>query len=88
MLVEQGIRAELEDFLFDFRYTVTQFNVQIRGAGGYTSNFPARSDRFTPEQKSQFGQLTPNSFIYIDQIKAVGEDGEVRDLDPISFKIL
>jgi len=88
LLVEQGILAELKDFLFDFKYTVTQFNVQIQGSGGYYSNIPSKSNRFTQEQKNRFGQLPSNSLIYIDQIKAVGEDGEVRDLDPISFKIL
>lgn len=87
LLVEEGIMAELEDFLFDFNYTVTQFNVQVRGAGGYTNLFPSNSNRFTPEQKAQFSGLSPNSVIYIDNIKAVGEDGDVRDLNPISFKI-
>ena len=88
LLVEEGIMAELEDFLFDFNYTITQFNVQVRGAGGYTNLFPSGSNRFTPEQKAQFRQLSPNSVIYIDNIKAVGEDGDVRDLNPISFKII
>lgn len=87
LLVEQGILAVLEDFLFDFNYTITQFNVQITGAGGYTNIFTSESNRFTQDMKDQFDRLNPNSFIYIANIKAVGEDGEVRDLDPISFKI-
>jgi gliding motility-associated protein GldM len=88
LLVEQGVMAELEDFLFDFKYTVTQFDIQVTGSGGYTNIFPSKSNRFTTEQKAQFDRLNPNSFVYIGNIKAVGEDGEVRDLDPISFKIL
>jgi gliding motility-associated protein GldM len=87
LIVEQGVLAVLEDFLFDYTYTVTQFNVQITGAGGYTNIWTSTTNRFTPEMKDQFQRLNPNSFVYIANIKAIGEDGELRDLDPISFKI-
>lgn len=88
LIAEDGIMAILEDFDFDFKYKVTQFNVQVTGAGGYTNIWEAKGNRFTPEQKEQFRALNPSSFVYIANIKAVGDDGETRDLDPISFKIL
>ncbi len=88
LVVEDGVMAVLEDFDFDFKYTVTQFNVQVTGAGGYVNIWESKSNRFTQEQKDQFSRLNPNSFVYIANIKAIGDDGEVRDLDPISFKIL
>jgi|LSQX01.3.fsa_nt_gb gliding motility-associated protein GldM len=88
LLVEDGVMAVLEDFDFDFKYTVTQFNVQVSGAGGYVSVWESNNNRFTNEQKEQFRRLTPNSLVYIANIKARGDDGEVRDLDPISFKIM
>jgi gliding motility-associated protein GldM len=87
LLVEEGVLAVLEDFDFDFRYTVTQFNVQVSGPGGYTNIWPSESNRFTDEQKEQFRRLNPNSLVYIANIRAVGDDGTTRDLDPISFKI-
>jgi len=87
LLVEEGVMAVLEDFDFDFRYTITQFNVQVSGPGGYTNIWPSESNRFTEEQKEQFRRLNPNSLVYIANIKAVGDDGTTRDLDPISFKI-
>ena len=80
--------AVLEDFDFDFKYTVTQFNVQVSGTGGYVNIWESDSNRFTEEQKEQFRRLTPNSLVYIANIKARGDDGEIRDLDPISFKIM
>ncbi|NLB92586.1 MAG: gliding motility protein GldM, partial [Bacteroidales bacterium] len=86
-LAEDGVLAELEDFDFDFKYTVTQFRVEISAAGGYVNFFESNSNRFTEEQKNQFRRLNPNSLIYIANIKAVGTDGVSRDLDPISFKI-
>ena len=88
LLVEDGVMAVLEDFDFDFKYTVTQFNVQVSGTGGYVSIWESDSNRFTNDQKEQFRRLTPNSLVYIANIKARGDDGEVRDLDPISFKIM
>jgi gliding motility-associated protein GldM len=87
LLVEEGVMAVLEDFDFDFKYTVTRFNVQVSGTGGYVSIWESNSNRFTEDQKEQFRRLNPNSLVYIANIKAVGDDGESRDIDPISFKI-
>jgi len=87
LLVEEGVMAVLEDFDFDFKYTVTRFNVQVSGTGGYVSIWESNSNRFTEDQKEQFRRLNPNSLVYIANIKAIGDDGETRDLDPISFKI-
>ncbi|NQU86411.1 MAG: gliding motility protein GldM [Mariniphaga sp.] len=85
--VEDGVAAVLEDFDFDFKYTVTQFVLGVQNAEGYTSNFESNSNRFTQEQKNQFGRLAIGSYIFIDNIKALGDDGSTRDLDPIVFKI-
>ena len=87
LLVEQGVMAVLVDFDFDFKYTITQFNLEVPGPGGYTNIWESTSNRFTEDQKEQFRRLNPNSLVYIGNIKAVGDDGETRDLDPISFKI-
>lgn len=87
LLVEDGVAAVLEDFDFDFRYTVTQFDLWIQDAEGYSSNFSSTSNRFTQEQIEQFSQLIPGSIIFIDNIKARGDDNSIRDLDAISFKI-
>jgi gliding motility-associated protein GldM len=87
LLVEDGVMAVLEDFDFDFKYTVTQFRIEVSGAGGYTNHWESSNNRFTEDQKEQFRRLNPNSLVYIANIKAVGSDGITRDLDPISFKI-
>ena len=87
LVIEDGVMAVLEDFDFEFRYTVTQFRVEISAAGGYVNFFESNSNRFTEEQKEQFRRLNPNSLIYISNIRAVGDDGVAVDLDPISFKI-
>ncbi len=85
--IQDGIMAVLEDFDFDYKFRVTRFNMQFSGAGGYVDVKPATGNRFTTEQKDRIRRLQPNSVIYIDNIQVVGDNGETRDLDPISFKI-
>lgn len=87
LLVEDGVVAVLEDFLFDLKFTVTQFDVSITGSGGFVNTWKSTNNRFTAEQKTQFKNLAVGSIIYIDNIKAKGDDGSTRDLNPISFKI-
>lgn len=85
--VEDGVMAVLPDFDFNLRFTVTQFDINLTGAGGYVSTYKSTNNRFTPEQKAQFRNLATGSIIYIDNIRARGDDGTDRNLDPISFKI-
>ncbi len=79
--------AVLEDFDFDFKYTVTEFKFKPL-TGGYINIKKSKSNRFTQEQKDLIKSCQPHSMVYIGNIKARGDDGEIRDLDPISFKIL
>lgn len=88
LLVEDGILAVLKDFDFNFKYTVTEFTLEATGPGGYTNPWDSNSNRFTADQKDQLGRLNPGSFVFFTNIKAIGDDGDIRDLDPINFKIL
>ena len=85
--IQDGIMAVLEDFDFEFGYKVTQFTLETTAQGGYTNRYPSNSNRFTAEQKAALDRVNINSIVYIGDIKAVGDDGSTRDLDPISFKI-
>lgn len=87
MVIQDGVMAVLKDFDFEFRYTVTEFTMETRDAGGYTNRLPARGNRFTQEMKDALGRANINSKIYIGDIKAVGDDGTTRNLDPITFTI-
>ncbi|WP_262888357.1 type IX secretion system motor protein PorM/GldM [Draconibacterium mangrovi] len=84
--IQDGVLAVLEDFDFEFGYKVTQFTMETT-SGGYTNRYPANSNRFTAEQKNALKNVNVNSIVYIGDIKALGDDGTTRDLDPISFKI-
>jgi gliding motility-associated protein GldM len=87
LLAEEGIFADIPDFDFDLKFRVTQFDVNLSGAGGYERKYTTQGNRFSDEQKSQFSRLAQGSLIYIDNIMARGDDGTNRPLAPISFKI-
>ncbi len=87
LMSEDGLFAELKDFDFDLKFKVTKFEVTFSGAGGYVKTYPATGNRFTTEQKDQFGKLTQGSLIVIENIAAKGDDGSNRTLSNISFKI-
>ncbi|WP_372649363.1 gliding motility protein GldM [Draconibacterium sp.] len=84
--IQDGVLAVLEDFDFEFGYKVTQFTMETT-SGGYTNRYPSNSNRFTAEQKNALRNVNINSIVYIGDIKALGDDGTTRDLDPISFKV-
>ena len=79
--------AVLVDFDFDFKYKVTGFDVQTSGVAGYVNIKKSNTNRFTADQKDMLSRVKPQSIVYISNIKAIGDDGTTRNLDPISFKI-
>ncbi|HSH19066.1 MAG TPA: gliding motility protein GldM [Draconibacterium sp.] len=85
--VEDGVMAVLEDFDFDFKYKIQQFTVETTDQGGYVNRFPTNGNRFTTEQKNAFKTVNINSKVYIGDIKAIGDDGTIRDCAPISFTV-
>lgn len=86
LLAEDGLFADLKDFDFDLKFKVIQFDVNISGT--YVKTYSSKDNKFTSEQKDQFGKLAQGSIIFIDNIMAKGDDGQpARPLSPISFKI-
>ena len=61
--------------------------METSGVGGYVTIKKSNSNRFTADQKAQLARVKPQSIVYIGNIKAIGDDGTTRDLDPISFKV-
>jgi gliding motility-associated protein GldM len=86
LIVEQGVFAEIPDFDFEMKFTVTSFVVST-SKGGYVIDKPANGNRFTQEQIDLMKGLPSGSRLYIDNITVKGEDGSNRTLSAISFKI-
>lgn len=87
LTIQDGVLAVLEDFDFDFKYKVTQFDLQTTGSGGYVVIKKSNSNRFTAEQKELLKKANPESLVYIGNIKALGDDGSTRDLKGITFTV-
>jgi gliding motility-associated protein GldM len=84
---QQGVRAELENFVFEgVQFNVTSFVVYATGAGfsnpGVEENQGAY---FTAGSKRILSKLQPGSTLVIDDIKAVGPGGTTRKLPALAF---
>lgn len=86
LLAEQGVYAEIKDFDFEMKFTVTSFVVST-SKGGFVVDKIANGNRFTQEQIDVMKGLNPGNRLYIDNIVVKGEDGTTRNLSAISFKI-
>ena len=81
-----AVVADMENFEFDLKFTVTEFTV-TSVVKGFAQNKPAKGARITPEQKTLINSLTKGSKIYFEDIKVQGPDGKVRELPTVGFTI-
>jgi gliding motility-associated protein GldM len=81
-----GIYAELEDFLFDLKFTVTKFTL-VSQNGIYVKEYTIKGSKFTREIKDVIKRAKRGSRITIENIEAKGEDGRTRQLSPIVLKL-
>jgi gliding motility-associated protein GldM len=87
LLVAQNVVvADLPNFEFDLNFTVTGFTVSTTQRG-FVRDAVSNNNRITEEQKQIFESLARNQRVYIQDIKAIGPDGKVRELPTISFRI-
>jgi len=83
-----GIRAEMpQDFDFDLRYTIRSFTIASRNSEGYDVNLSSGNASFTDEQKRAFTSMKAGNRLTITDVKAVGPDGKVVELQDLVYKI-
>jgi gliding motility-associated protein GldM len=83
-----GIRAEMpQDFDFDLKYTVRSFVITGRSRDGYDQSESSNSAAFTSSQKSILANVSSGQRVFISEIKAVGPDGKVVELNDLVYKI-
>ena len=83
---QQGVFAIMPDFDFDLRYQVTGFTVLFNDKGNDYEE-PCTSSNLNPKQKELINRLTRGKNLIIKDIKALGPDGKIKDLQPIILKI-
>lgn len=87
LAAQQGIQAELENFVFDLKYTVTGFKISTIVKGALVESV-SRDNRFSSEQKSLMQGLKRGSKLFIEDIKAKGPDGSVRNLGGMIITVI
>ncbi len=86
LLAQQGVKADLENFDFDLKFRIVGFTVSAT-IRGYEEEAKSRSARFTTQQRELMKKVGSGRKVYIENIKAKGPDGSIRDLATIAFKI-
>jgi len=83
-----GVFADMENFEFDLKFNIIQFTVSTTDRGGYYIDAKTKGNSFTKAQFQLIKGQRPGSRINIEDVKAVGPDGSVRDLASIVFEII
>lgn len=86
LLAQMVVLADLENFDFDAKFTVTEFNVSA-AIGGFTQDAPTKGNKITEAQKEIIRKVLKGTRLLFTNIRAVGPDGKTRDLNDIVFKI-
>jgi len=88
LAAQAGVFAEMENFDFDLEFKIIEFTVSTTDRGGYFKGEKAKGTNFTQAQYDLINNLRRNSRVNIEDVKAVGPDGSVRNLPPIVFEII
>ena len=80
--------AEMEDFLFDLEYTVTQYTITTQDRGGYVKTLKREDQRIDQEAKDWLREnVNRGGRVTFEDLRAVGPDGTVKKLNPITFEV-
>ncbi len=82
----QGVLAKLDDFDFDMKFTITQFKV-VMIINGTPVDKLVKGNKVNSDIKKILKKARKGQMVLIENIKAKGEDGTIRNLPPISLKV-
>jgi hypothetical protein len=85
-LAEASLISRMKDIDFEINFRITSF-IMNTAAGGYFLEQRSISNLLTEDMKNIIRRATPGQVFTFEEIKAVGEDGIVRSLPPMVFRI-
>jgi gliding motility-associated protein GldM len=83
---QQVVIADMENFDFDAPFKVTEFTIAA-SIKGFTRELPSKGNRITDEQRDLLKGMNKGDRVTFTDIKAVGPDGRVRELNGVIFKV-
>ena len=83
---ERGVFALYEDFEFDVVCKVVSFDMFYPAKGLYL-NVPVKGNQISTEMHTVFNKLKRNDKVRFENIKAVGPDGMIVSLSPLTIKV-
>ncbi|MBI5218421.1 MAG: gliding motility protein GldM [Bacteroidia bacterium] len=86
MLGIPKIIADLKDFAFDLKFTVTSYEYMITVAG-FTKTVPVSGENFSPDVIKTIKSLQNGQQAIFQEIKARGPDNKPRKLNPIILTV-
>ncbi len=87
LMAQSGVMAAMPpDFDFDLKFTVTEFTV-MAVVQGFVQERRVKGNQFNQEVRALINTLGKGSPVYIQDIKATGPDGTVRNLSTINFRL-
>jgi hypothetical protein len=85
LLAQKGLSVEIEDFDFDLHFAIQSFSIVIKDK--FENTIPSNSSSFTQDQYALMKKLKKGDTLYIEDIRAIGPSGEIRDLGTCEFII-
>jgi len=86
--VQPGVRAFVKNFFYETQFNVTSFRIMGDGAGFDEGIDEANNTGAVwNEAKRIINKCKPGSYIYIDNIYAMGPDGRRRKLTPLIYNL-
>ena len=87
LMAQSGVVASMPpDFDFDLKFNVTEFTV-MAVIQGFVQERKVKGSLFTQDVRNLINNLSKGNPLYIQDIRAVGPDGTVRNLSTINFKL-
>jgi gliding motility-associated protein GldM len=84
---QAGVRSIVENFYYKTQFNVTSFHIMADGSGFEDFTEKNNTGATWNESAAIVNKCRPGTFIQIDQIRAVGPDGQTRLLTPMIFNL-
>ena len=84
---QTGVGAYIKDFPLNLKYSVTSFTLTADNADGDIDEAPCTGNMWSPKALNMIKNLQPNRTVTIENIRAVGPDGQNRKLPGLTYYI-